>query len=119
MGGYRAQQVNPGDPIAGNHASFSLSGFKALDNFQLVVAENQGTLFIPDGRNLGIAFDNYTRITKNLSAFGGVLDSNGNASTTSLVIPPALSGQSLYLLAVSINNGNVRDFSDVTRVDIQ
>ena len=118
-GGYRAQQIDPGDPIAGNHAVFSISGFKALDSFQVVVAENQGTLLISDGRNLGIAFDNYTRITKNLSAFGGVLDSDGNASTTSLVIPPALSGKSLYMLAVSINNGSVRNFSDVTRVDIQ
>ena len=119
VGGYRSQQIDPGSPVAGSPAIFSLSGFRAFDSFQVVAAEGLGSLVIPDGRDLGLTFDSYTRITKSLGAFSGIFDSFGNASTSSLVIPVNLSGRSLYLVAASLTGGGVRDISDVTRVDIQ
>lgn len=118
-GGYRAQQIDPGNPIAGNSTTFELSGFNANRAYQVVAARNLGNLFIPDGRNLGITYDNFTAFTRNLPELGGNFSSTGEATTSSITIPARISGTSMYLVAIAFNGSEFKAFSDPTKVTFQ
>jgi hypothetical protein len=120
VGGYRAQQIDPGAPVAGSAAAFTLSGFLAGDAFQVVAAASPGSFLLTDGRNLGLRADSYLLITKDLPQFRGGIAVDGTGSTAPLPIPQGLSGTSFYLVAVGLAPGGViTDLTDVTFMSIQ
>ena len=119
VSGYRSQQIDPGSPVAGASASFQLSGFDSRRSYQVVAALNSGNLVLPDGRNLGISYDNYTDITRNLPALSGGFDAAGRAVTSGVTTPSSLSGVSMYLVAVALDGPLIKAFSDATIVQFQ
>jgi len=120
VGGFRAHQVSA-DPItAGGVATFNLTGFGPGRTYQVAASGSLGTLPLPDGRNLGLTYDTILQITKNLSPLRGVISGSGSATTAPVTVPPNLAGSTIYLIAVSFNNGgDFQDLSDTVAVTVQ
>jgi len=120
VGGYRAQQIDPGTPVAGTVASFHLSGFRAGDAFQVVASMSPGSYLLADGRFLGLAADSYLMITKDLPQFRGSIAMDGTGATAPLPVPSGLSGATMYLVAVGLDvSWAVTELSDATYCAIQ
>jgi hypothetical protein len=119
-GGYRTQQVAEPNLVAGTLGSISLSGFFPGETFQVVASKLLGNLTFPDGRNLGLTYDNILGITKSLAPFGGLISASGTGTTSPVTVPGGLSGVRLYFAAVSFDaSGGFSDISDTVIVDIQ
>jgi hypothetical protein len=115
-GGFRNQQV-AGSLTAGAAATLTVSGFEANVDFRVVAAAATGNVRIPDGRNIGLAFDSFLDKTRKIGLLRSTTDAFGKGSTAPIVVPSGLAGSQLYLLAVSFkNNGDIADLSDVLPV---
>ncbi|MCH2101161.1 MAG: glycoside hydrolase [Planctomycetes bacterium] len=116
VGGFRNQQVS-GSLTAGSLATLTVSGFESGVDFRVVASSSLGNLLIPDGRNLGVAYDNILDTTRRTSALSGTTDTAGAGSTTPVLVPPRFSQNRLFLLAASFkNSGEIADLSDVVSV---
>lgn len=119
-GGFRAHQVLPGVVTAGATATFDVIGFTPGSNFQVAASGAPASLPLPDGRDLGLAYDQILRITKNLPPLAGVISGSGTATTAPVTVPPNFAGAMLYLAAVSFDNGGaILDLTDVVSVLVQ
>ncbi len=120
VGGFRAHQVQSGVVTAGASATFALLGFESGRTFQVVASSGTATLRLPDGRDLGLAYDLILRTTRNMPPLSGTIAGNGKATTSPVTVPAGMSGQTVYLAALSFNgSGEVVDISDVLAVDVQ
>jgi hypothetical protein len=120
VGGFRAHQVSA-DPItAGGVATFDLIGFGPGRTFQVAASGSLASLPLPDGRDLGLAYDTILQTTKSLSPLGGVINGSGKATTAPVTVPPNMAGSTIYLIAVTFkNSGEFEDLSDAVAVLVQ
>jgi hypothetical protein len=115
-GGFRNQQV-AGSLTAGAPATLTVSGFEANVDFRVAASAATGNVRIPDGRNIGLAFDNFLDRTRKIGVLRSTTNALGSGSTSPIVVPAGLAGSQLYLLAVSFkNSGEIADLSDVLPV---
>ncbi|MCH2111912.1 MAG: glycoside hydrolase [Planctomycetes bacterium] len=120
VGGFRVHQIDPGVVTAGSSATFALSGFIPGYSFQVVAANSAGVLPLPDGRDLGMAFDTVFQTTMNLSALSGVIGLAGTGSTSPVGVPASFAGRTVYLASVSFDPlGAISDLSDVVSIMVQ
>lgn len=116
VGGFRNQQV-AGSLTAGAPATLTVSGFEANVDFRVAASSATGNARVPDGRKIGVAFDNFLDTTRKIGVLRSTTNALGNGSTSPIVIPAGLAGSQLYLLAVSYkNSGAIADISDVLPV---
>jgi len=120
VGGFRPQQLQTGDFIAGQAAQVTVSGFNASTDFQVVASGSLGNLILPDARNLGLTFDNILQTTLNLSQLQSTTDVAGAGATTPLSIPANLAGMPLFLVAATSDPiDGIIDITDAVRVVVQ
>jgi hypothetical protein len=120
IGGFRAHQLNTGTVTAGTSATFALLGFTPVHNFQVVASGSTAKLLLPDGRDIGLAFDFILQTTRSMPALSGVTSATGTATTAVVTIPPTMSGNTIYMAAASFTNGgNFLDLTDVVAVEVQ